>query len=54
MAVDLRGVQLNLLDVKLQPGKELREREDVKELRARVRRGEEPLEAYENKVKSLK
>lgn len=54
LAVDLRGVQLNLLDLRLLTTKEIREREDVKELRARVRRGDESLEVYEARVKSLK
>lgn len=54
LAVDLRGVQLNLMDLKLMTTREIREREEVKELRARVRRGSAPIELYEAKVKSLK
>lgn len=54
LAVDLRGVELNLLDVKLQTGKTLSERGDVKDLRAKVRRGDAELVDYERLVRSLK
>ncbi len=54
LAVDLRGVQLNVMDLRLLTTKEIRERKDVKELRAQARRGEVPLEEYEAKVRSLK
>lgn len=54
LAVDLRGVQLNLVDVKLQTGKSLSERPEVKALRAKVRRGEAELGDYERLVRSLK
>ena len=54
LAVDLRGVQLNLLDVKLQTGKAASERPEVKELRAKVRRGDAELGDYERLVRSLK
>ncbi len=53
LAVDLRGVQLNLLEVQLQPGKIIRGRDDVKTLRAKVRSGEAELQEYETLVRSL-
>lgn len=53
LAIDLRGVQLNVLDLRLQVAKPIRERDDVKELRARVRRGEAELNDYETYVRSL-
>ncbi|MDP2272080.1 MAG: type II CAAX endopeptidase family protein [Archangium sp.] len=53
LAVDLRGVQLNLLEVKLQPGKIIRGRDDVKALRAKVRSGDAELQEYEALVRSL-
>lgn len=51
LAVDRRGVQLNLLDARLQVKESLRKRDDVKALRAKVRRGEAPLEEYEAAVR---
>lgn len=54
LAVDLRGVQLNLLDALNQPSKVVKARDDVKELRARARRGEASLDDYEALLKSLK
>lgn len=53
LVVDLRGVQLNLIDLRLQPGETLRARDDVKALRARVRRGEAALQDYELRMKEL-
>jgi hypothetical protein len=53
LAIDLRGVQLNILDRQLQPGKTIGKRDDVKELRARVRRGEGEVRDYELLVRSL-
>ena len=53
LAIDLRGVQLNILDARLQPGKTVSKREDVKAFRARVRRGEADLRDYEVLVRSL-
>ncbi len=54
LAVDLRGVQLNVLDAQLRPSKELRKQDAVKELRAKARRGDASLEDYEALVRSLK
>ena len=54
LALDWRGVQLNLLDAQLQPGKSVSKRAEVKELRARVRRGEAGLRDYEVLVRALK
>lgn len=49
--LDARGVQLNLIDAKLRPPKELKQRADVKELRAKARRGEAPVDDYEAALK---
>jgi hypothetical protein len=54
LAVDWRGVQLNLLDAQLQPGKSVSKRAEVKELRARVRRGEAGVREYELLLRTLK
>lgn len=54
LAIDLRGVQLNLLDAKLQTGKLISKRPEVKELRAKARRGEAEVSEYEQLVRSLK
>lgn len=54
LAIDLRGVRLNLLDVKLQPGKVVSGRPEVKDLRAKVRRGDAEFSDYERLVRSLK
>jgi len=54
LALDWRGVQLNLLDAQLQPGKSVSKRAEVKELRARVRRGEAGFRDYELLIKALK
>lgn len=54
LVVDLRGVQLNVLDALNQPSKAVKARDDVKELRARARRGEASLDDYEALLKSLK
>jgi membrane protease YdiL (CAAX protease family) len=54
LLVDLRGVQLNILDGLSQlPGATLK-RPDVKSLRAEVRRGAAPVKDYEELLKSLK
>jgi membrane protease YdiL (CAAX protease family) len=53
VALDWRGMKLNLLDVSIQPG-ELRKNPEVKELRAKVRRGEAEFAEYEALVTSLK
>lgn len=53
LAIDVRGVKLNLLDAQLQPGKVLSKRRDVKELRAKVRRGEAAQLEYEALVRAL-
>jgi uncharacterized protein len=53
LAIDLRGVRLNLLDAQLQVRKPLRERGDVKQLRARVRHGAAEQSEYEAKIRSL-
>ncbi len=53
LAVDLRGVQLNLLDAQLQAGKTIRGREDVKALRSKVRSGEADIQEYEALVRSF-
>jgi hypothetical protein len=54
LAVDFRGVRLNLVDGLTQVPKDVRTRDDVKELRAKARRGEVPIDDYEQLVKSLK
>lgn len=54
LAVDWRGVRLNLLDAQLRPGKTVSKRAEVKELRARVRRGDAELQEYESLVRGLK
>ncbi|MFZ5446944.1 MAG: CPBP family intramembrane glutamic endopeptidase [Myxococcota bacterium] len=53
LAVDFRGVQLNLVDGTVKAPRELRKRDDVKELRARARRGEVPVADYERLLRSL-
>jgi hypothetical protein len=53
LAIDFRGVKLNLLDVRLQPGKTISKRSEVKQLRARVRRGEANEQEYEELVRAL-
>ncbi len=53
LVVDLRGVQLNLLEAQLQPGKTIRGRDEVKALRVKVRSGEAELQEYETLVRSL-
>jgi len=53
VALDWRGMKLNLLDVTLQPG-ELRKNPEVKELRAKVRQGDADFADYEDLVKRLK
>ena len=53
LAVDHRGIQLNLLEARLQPGKVVSRRDDVKELRARVRRGDAPIDEYEVLLRGL-
>ena len=52
LAIDYRGVKLNLLEARLRPGK-LASRPEVKELRARVRRGEAPIDEYESLLRGL-
>ncbi len=53
VAIDFRGIELNLLEAKLQPSKAVKEREEVKDLRARVRQGEADIQDYESLVKSF-
>lgn len=45
-ALDWRGVALNAIDLTAQPSKETKKREEVKDIRARARRGEVPLDDY--------
>ncbi len=54
LAVDLRGVQLNVVDALNQPSKAVKARDEVKELRARARRGEASLDDYEALLKALR
>lgn len=54
VAVDWRGVKLNLIDAQLQPGRTVSKRDDVKALRSKVRRGEADFQDYERLVRSLK
>lgn len=46
LAVDLRGVRLNLFDLQHPIPKELRDEPRLRELRAKARRGEVPLDEY--------
>lgn len=52
LALDFRGVQLNLIDAQFRPSKELKKREDVKALRMRVRSGENSLQDYEDVIRA--
>lgn len=47
LAVDWRGVALNVIDGRVQPTEATRKREDVKALRAQARAGDVSLDAYE-------
>jgi membrane protease YdiL (CAAX protease family) len=51
LALDHRGVRLNLIEAQLHPSKELRKRADVKAMRAKVRAGDAPFEDYEALLK---
>ena len=53
LAIDHRGIELNLVEARLQPGKLVSRRDDVKELRARVRRGDAPIEDYKSLLRGL-
>ncbi len=52
LAVDWRGVALNLIDARLQPAQRLRTSDDVKALRAKARAGDAPLSDYEARLQS--
>jgi hypothetical protein len=54
LALDFRGVQLNLAEALTQAPKSARRSEAVRELRARVRRGEAPLSEYEAVLKAAR
>lgn len=52
LAVDWRGVALNVIDARIQPAESVRKRDDVKALRVRARSGEVPLRDYEARLQS--
>jgi membrane protease YdiL (CAAX protease family) len=54
LALDWRGVRLNLMDAVMGTTKEIRKTEGVRALRAQVRRGEAGFEEYEVMVSELK